>query len=727
MEMDYENLEVNQLANLDFITNWYPDYAPGDKNTVDYPYIGFYNYGEENPERRGQHWVAGKNWNEHPLCQIRMPRVSCDVGGVPTTSQENPTSNTKLTKCVIMINDNLNFGKWQAIDCLLPQYTLCERRTSYACPKNQNCLFDNYDEINWVEYNGPEISPTIKLEFALLTDIRRNWNQAKALCADMSASLASIANQDEQNFIESDYFWNNLQNINQNSWPKKSANQKYKGFWLGGKEFDQINGNFKWLLDEYLVRKRNIEFNGSWYDGNPDGNNDDCLFMINDNHSFGRWEDGQCLLPQYVLCQRRKIEICPATMILFSPDNSHPYCAPRNIKSPNYPNDYDNDQLKIYNISVPSLSSGNYTGIGLKIVDFDLEPRSDSTSECTHDHLKFSISETIGNITNEDVTVDISGNFPTWNSNIFETSRKFCGDETDLKGLIWDLVFEIDGVSSLDIEFKTNDEHTHRGFLIEYWYLESFCDAGKCIQNNDACLYNADTLQPQENGQCINGRCVDEVVSFTCDCDVGWEGEFCDIPSPEGIKSCYDDSGYDNIINLRTQGWRLYDGPLNGNTGKLLYRFFPKQLLSYNGAIKFCQNQGGVLAAITNQDEYDFVISEKVFSDMIYRYTDTFMGTFVGAYHNGSHFLWLENENLELNQVANLDFLVAEWLSGYAPWEKDLANYPYLTFFHMGYRWKEYRGKFWVSNKNWEQGLLCQIRMPRISCDAGGVPIDESD
>ena len=127
----------------------------------------------------------------------------------------------------------------------------------------------------------------------------------------------------------------------------------------------------------------------------------------------------------------------------------------------------------------------------------------------------------------------------------------------------------------------------------------------------------------------------------------------------------YDDNGY-NIADLLAQGWKAYDGPPHGITRKLLYKYFVDDSLAmtYPEAKLFCENKNSTLAAITNQDEYDFVHSEKLFSDDVVYPSDS--GVWLGGYFNGSDYVWLENENLEQDKLINFDYFTS--------WRQDFVD-----------------------------------------------------
>lgn len=50
----------------------------------------------------------------------------------------------------------------------------------------------------------------------------------------------------------------------------------------------------------------------------------------------------------------------------------------------------------------------------------------------------------------------------------------------------------------------------------------------QCSRNKDDCL-----LLSSGNSRCKHGRCVDGIARYSCECDVGWTGTFCNIDLDE--------------------------------------------------------------------------------------------------------------------------------------------------------------------------------------------------
>ena len=120
----------------------------------------------------------------------------------------------------------------------------------------------------------------------------------------------------------------------------------------------------------------------------------------------------------------------------------------------------------------------------------------------------------------------------------------------------------------------------------------------------------------------------------------------------------------------------------------VFYKYFSDNSLrsmKYSEAKLFCENMDSTLAAITNQDEYDFVHSEKLFSNDIdegakrKKRAHNDPRVWIGAFFNGSEYVWLQNENLEKNKSVNFDYFT-NWRTNRAPGEASGSRYPHISF-----------------------------------------------
>ena len=78
---------------------------------------------------------------------------------------------------------------------------------------------------------------------------------------------------------------------------------------------------------------------------------------------------------------------------------------------------------------------------------------------------------------------------------------------------------------------------------------------------------------------------------------------------------------------------------------------------------------------------------------------------------------WMENENLELDQVANISH-ITDWVSGWRPFERG-SDFRYLGFLRPGDHYNA--GKHFTAHISHKLKPLCQIRLPRVSCAAANA------
>ena len=388
---------------------------------------------------------------------------------------------SKTGNCIAMKSSEANFGGFENDDCLLPKYVVCEKRTKHSvCPPSSTCIPENLDDDSdkispWIEYNGPALDNTAKLEYQVYVDVKRSWHQSKALCESQNASLASITHSKEQNFIESDYFWDN---INIEIWLKYNQNNQStnsEGMWLGAQRNGGRGSVLQWLLNENLLLNQNVNLLDPLITGSQ-SNEESCLLMMNNLDNFGKWNNINCGLPHYTLCQKRSItnDYCPFSFTHTIQKNQHPYCQKIvvEISSPNYPNNYPSGLNEEYLIEIPAEAEI----LKIKILAFDLY----GSSTCSYGSLEFipvkPDDASIITVTKNKVrgAQEVSSFF----------NFKYCGEsgykvydrrsnQYIVRGLEIGSEYELRGVESLKLVFKSHrySGTMRSGFLIEYQYI----------------------------------------------------------------------------------------------------------------------------------------------------------------------------------------------------------------------------------------------------------------
>ena len=170
------------------------------------------------------------------------------------------------------------YGEAMPLECKSKSVENSNDKLNSRCPERElNCNPQNYD-FSWIDYAGDSSGifawKTDKVEYALFTDIKRNWYQGKALCQSLSGNLASVTNKQEQGFILSNQFFDNYP-----AWSRNTGSDllNSRGMWLGARQREngENQGKFEWdsrlrynFGDESEFYTQPLKFNANvseWY------------------------------------------------------------------------------------------------------------------------------------------------------------------------------------------------------------------------------------------------------------------------------------------------------------------------------------------------------------------------------------------------------------------------------------------------------------------------------
>ena len=251
-------------------------------------------------------------------------------------------NNDRLT----FLFDDDNFGKWDYAksSASVVHYVLCEKKFSNSCPDLYFCLPPNYlstyeqicaldtnsasschvqnqpplplceigDNCNpqeynltWIKYDGQKSDFGGELEYAVFTDLKRNWDQSRAVCEAVGGNLASILGSHEQGFIKAQILLDDS-----------------RTYWLGAKKVSgpseelEITWNSK-ILYHYApnitvstIYDDDVNFLGQ---ENADTIHDCYGIRNSENSQSNNWQNMECNIPQYALCERRVVYYtCPS-------------------------------------------------------------------------------------------------------------------------------------------------------------------------------------------------------------------------------------------------------------------------------------------------------------------------------------------------------------------------------------------------------------------------------
>jgi len=120
----------------------------------------------------------------------------------------------------------------------------------------------------------------------------KTWFMAKRACENLGGYLATITNEDEMNFIWSQFG------------AKYQANSEtWKGPWIGLS--DAVDeGKWQWITGEIAVVGQDSVYS-NWYTGEPDNccGGEDCSH-ISGGHWGNKWNDNKCHFNLPFICEK---------------------------------------------------------------------------------------------------------------------------------------------------------------------------------------------------------------------------------------------------------------------------------------------------------------------------------------------------------------------------------------------------------------------------------------
>ncbi|XP_054157087.1 uncharacterized protein LOC128955441 [Oppia nitens] len=119
--------------------------------------------------------------------------------------------------------------------------------------------------------------------FRVYTDLgQHTYDSAQAICENNSATLATIHNADEQEFITKLVF---------------ITHKVVDEVWIGGHREGKV---FQWIQE-----KADIGPYTNWLNGSPTNDtNEDCLQMVPKSKDMGKWDDENCTKKNLFVCQK---------------------------------------------------------------------------------------------------------------------------------------------------------------------------------------------------------------------------------------------------------------------------------------------------------------------------------------------------------------------------------------------------------------------------------------
>ena len=104
---------------------------------------------------------------------------------------------------------------------------------------------------------------------------RTSWLKAQTDCRNNGGDLASIDDQDSNDFITGTV-----------------AEEVVDQAFIGGRQFAENGyGADHWA---WIDGKTKFDWNNNWANGNKDWGNENCMSIFLGNHEFGKWNDLEC-------------------------------------------------------------------------------------------------------------------------------------------------------------------------------------------------------------------------------------------------------------------------------------------------------------------------------------------------------------------------------------------------------------------------------------------------